>query len=107
MTVDRKKICIGILALQGGYALHQHALESLGVVAPLIYKPSELDNLDGLIVPGGESTALLKLMTPLRWQQAIINFKESGKLLLGTCAGMILFAKTVRFKPKLIKSSRL
>ena len=89
------KIRIGILALQGGYALHQRALQALGVDAPLIYKPDELKNLDGLIVPGGESTALLKLMTPLNWQQAIRDFKEAGKLLFGTCAGMILFAKTV------------
>ena len=95
MLNEAGKIRIGILALQGGYALHQRALQALGVDAPLIYKPDELKNLDGLIVPGGESTALLKLMTPLNWQQAIRDFKEAGKLLFGTCAGMILFAKTV------------
>lgn len=86
---------VGVLALQGGYALHQRALESLGVEAPLVYKPEQLDDLDGLVIPGGESTALLTLMTPLSWQQAIRVFKKSGKLLLGTCAGMILCAKAV------------
>ena len=86
---------IGILALQGGYALHQRALHALDVDAPLIYKPEQLRDLDGLVVPGGESTALLKLMTPLHWQQAIREFKAAGKLLFGTCAGMIVFAKNV------------
>ncbi len=86
---------VGVLALQGNYALHQQALESLGFKAPLVYQPSELAKLDGLVVPGGESSALLKLMTPLNWQDAIIKFKKSGKRLLGTCAGMILFARDV------------
>ena len=86
---------IGVLALQGGYALHQQALTSFSVDAPLIYKPSELQNLDGLVVPGGESTALLKLMDALKWQDAIRDFKLKGKKLFGTCAGMILFAHDV------------
>ena len=86
---------VGVLALQGNYALHQKALQALSIEAPLIYKPSELNDLDGLIVPGGESTALLKLMTPFKWQEAIQSFKRSGRLLFGTCAGMILFAKDV------------
>lgn len=86
---------IGVLALQGNYALHQQALQSLGHKAPLIYNPSELAGLDGLVVPGGESTALLKLMTPLNWQDAIADFRQSGKRLFGTCAGMILFARDV------------
>jgi 5'-phosphate synthase pdxT subunit len=86
---------IGVLALQGNYAQHQLALQSFSIDAPLVYKPSELENLDGLIVPGGESTALLKLMTPLKWQDAICAFKARGKKLFGTCAGMILFAKQV------------
>lgn len=86
---------IGVLALQGGYTLHQRVLESLGVEAPLVYKPEQLDDLNGLVIPGGESTALLTLMTPLSWQQAIRHFKQSGKLLFGTCAGMILCADTV------------
>lgn len=86
---------IGVLALQGGYALHQRACESLGVKTVLVYKPSELQHLDALIIPGGESTTLLRLMTPLRWQEAILLFKESGKLIFGTCAGMIILARNV------------
>ncbi len=86
---------VGILALQGDYALHQEALQKLNIASVLIYKPAELTDVDGLIVPGGESTALLKLMTPLHWQDAIRCFKASGKVLFGTCAGMILFAQNV------------
>lgn len=90
-----KSQTIGVLALQGDYAKHQQALESFRVDAPLIYKPSQLDTLDGLVIPGGESTALLKLMTPLHWQEAIKQFHANGKKLFGTCAGMILLAKAV------------
>lgn len=86
---------IGVLALQGNYALHQKALESLAVDAPLVYKPEQLSDCDGLIIPGGESTALLRLMTPLDWQQAIREFKASSKKIFGTCAGMILCAHDV------------
>lgn len=86
---------IGVLALQGNYALHQAALTKLGIASKLVYKPSELSSLKGLIVPGGESTALLKLMTPLHWQDAIRDFKQQGNILFGTCAGMILFATSV------------
>lgn len=86
---------IGVLALQGDYARHQHALEALSIDAPLIYKPAELDGLDGLVIPGGESSALLKLMTPFSWQDAIRSFKQQGKKVFGTCAGMILLARDV------------
>lgn len=86
---------IGVLALQGNYTLHQKALEALSVDAPLIYKPHELINCDGLIIPGGESTALLRLMTPLNWQTAIRDFKSNHKKIFGTCAGMILCAHDV------------
>lgn len=88
-------MCVGVLALQGDYALHQKSLEQLNIKAPLVYKPEDLLSLDGLIIPGGESTALLKLMSRFNWQEAIKTFHKQGKLLMGTCAGMILFAKHV------------
>jgi 5'-phosphate synthase pdxT subunit len=87
--------CIGVLALQGDYARHQQALVAFSIDAPLIYKPSELEGLDGLVIPGGESSALLKLMTPLSWQDSIKSFKAKGKKIFGTCAGMILLARDV------------
>lgn len=85
----------GVLALQGDFARHQASLHRLGVLAPLIYKPEQLASCDGLVIPGGESTALLRLMEPLRWQHAIQLFHQQGKQLFGTCAGMILLASGV------------
>lgn len=85
----------GVLALQGDFARHQIALQRQGVHAPLITKPDQLAHCDGLVIPGGESTALLRLMQPLGWQQAIKAFHAQGKKLFGTCAGMILLANTV------------
>ncbi|MDF1795059.1 MAG: pyridoxal 5'-phosphate synthase glutaminase subunit PdxT [Coxiellaceae bacterium] len=86
---------IGVLALQGGFAAHQAHLESLGVNHCQVRKPEHLHQCEGLIIPGGESSALLKLMAPLNWLQAIAEFAAQGKMIFGTCAGLILLAKTV------------
>ncbi|MBV52955.1 MAG: pyridoxal 5'-phosphate synthase glutaminase subunit PdxT [Coxiellaceae bacterium] len=86
---------VGILALQGGYALHGDQLDRCGVPWCFVRQPDELVGLKGLIMPGGESTALLKLMAPFQWQQAIIDFAAQGGAILATCAGLILSAKTV------------
>ena len=83
----------GILALQGGFDLHQKALERFGVQSQLIKKPEELGQIQGLIIPGGESTALLKLMKPLNWREAIIAFAQQGKLIFATCAGLIILSR--------------
>lgn len=85
----------GVLALQGDFIQHQAALHRQGVVATLVTKPAQLADCDGLIIPGGESTALLRLMQPLGWQAAIKEFHLAGKRLFGTCAGMILLARAV------------
>ncbi|MDF1654283.1 MAG: pyridoxal 5'-phosphate synthase glutaminase subunit PdxT [Coxiellaceae bacterium] len=84
-----------MLALQGGFAAHQAHLERLGVKHCQVRKPEQLAELDGLIIPGGESSTLLKLMAPFDWLQAIRDFAAQGKTILGTCAGMILLAKKV------------
>ena len=86
---------IGVLALQGDVDLHCQALQAFNIKAPLIYKPAQLAGLDGLIIPGGESSALLKLMTPFNWQAAISEFAHQGNFIFGTCAGMILLASSV------------
>jgi len=86
---------VGLLALQGDFALHGQSLDAIGIAWQLVKKPADLVNIDGLIIPGGESTTLLKLMQPWSWQQALIDFHQQGRALLGTCAGMILLAKTV------------
>lgn len=88
---------VGVLALQGNFAQHQLALQALGVDAPLIRVPDALSALDGLIIPGGESTALLTLMRASEgdWFAALRHFVSAGKGLWGTCAGMILMARHV------------
>jgi 5'-phosphate synthase pdxT subunit len=92
---------IGVLALQGDFALHVKALRRCGeaggetVEVREVRKPEELDGLDGLIIPGGESTALLKLMEEWRFVPALEKFHGEGKPIFGTCAGLILLARDV------------
>jgi 5'-phosphate synthase pdxT subunit len=87
---------IGVLALQGDFALHRRALERAGVESAEVRKPEELEAVDGLIIPGGESTTLLKLMEAGAFVPVIEKFHAQGKPLFGTCAGLILLAKEVR-----------
>ena len=87
---------IGVLALQGDFALHVKALARCeGVEAVEVRKPEELEGLDGLIIPGGESTTLLKLMEEWRFVPALEKFHGAGKPIFGTCAGLILLARDV------------
>jgi 5'-phosphate synthase pdxT subunit len=86
---------IGVLALQGDFAAHQRALESIGVEAPEVRTPGSLQGLDGLVMPGGESTTMLKLMTIYGMVDPIRAFLERGGGVFGTCAGVILMAKKV------------
>jgi len=86
---------IGVLALQGDFALHARALEKSGVEAVEVRKPIELDEVDGLVMPGGESTTLLKLMDPWDFVPAIEKFHSGGKPIFGTCAGLIILAREV------------
>jgi len=89
--------CVGILALQGDYAAHSKVLEALGVSWRLVKVPRELAEVDGLIIPGGESTALLKLMAPVAMRPALEQFHARGRPIFGTCAGLILLAQeTIR-----------
>ena len=86
---------IGVLALQGDFALHARALEKCGVEAVEVRKPEQLDQVDGLIMPGGESTTLLKLMDAWGFVAALEKFHSAGKPIFGTCAGLILLAREV------------
>ena len=86
---------IGVLALQGDFALHAKALAKCGVEAVEVRKPSELDEVDGLIIPGGESTTLLKLMDAWNFTPALEKFHGAGKPIFGTCAGLIILARDV------------
>jgi 5'-phosphate synthase pdxT subunit len=78
---------IGVLAVQGNFREHAAVLRRLGAEPIEIRKPQELDGLDGLIIPGGESTAITRLMRLYGIEEAIRRFRAP---ILGTCAGMIL-----------------
>jgi 5'-phosphate synthase pdxT subunit len=86
---------IGVLALQGDFALHAAALAGCGAEAVEVRKPGELAGLAGLIIPGGESTTLLKLMDEWGFVRAIEDFHAEGKPIFGTCAGLIVLAREV------------
>ncbi len=88
-------IKIGVLALQGAFIEHIHTLKKLGVEAVEVRKPEELSGLDGLIIPGGESTTMLNLAHHYSLIAPLKKFAASGKPVMGTCAGMILLAKKV------------
>ncbi len=86
---------IGVLALQGAFREHIYALEALDVGAVAVRLPAQLDDLAGLIIPGGESTAISKLMVSYGFYEPIARRHAEGMALWGTCAGAILIAKDV------------
>jgi len=86
---------VGVLALQGDFALHSQALERSEVDAVEVRKPEALADLDGLILPGGESTTLLRLIDEWNFVPALERFHATGKPVFGTCAGLILLAREV------------
>ncbi|HZP38336.1 MAG TPA: pyridoxal 5'-phosphate synthase glutaminase subunit PdxT [Methylomirabilota bacterium] len=87
---------IGVLALQGDFAMHRKALDRLGVGSVEVRMPRQLDEVAGLIMPGGESTTLLKLMDAWDFVPALEKFHAAGRPIFGTCAGMILLAREVQ-----------
>lgn len=86
---------IGVLALQGDFAAHGRMLERLGCPRVEVRKPEQLRDVCGLIIPGGESTTLLKLMATCSFEPALREFHAAGKPIFGTCAGVILLATEV------------
>ena len=86
---------IGVLALQGDVREHINTLKNLDCDAIEVRKASDLNGLDGLILPGGESTTISKLLDIFALREPIIDFVKSGKAIFGTCAGMITLASNV------------
>jgi 5'-phosphate synthase pdxT subunit len=86
---------IGILSLQGAFAEHEAMLGSLGVTAVPVRLPQHLDGLAGLILPGGESTTMRKLVDRWGLRDPILDMARRGVPILGTCAGMILLAARI------------
>ena len=94
---EAQPLKIGVLALQGDFSLHAKALAHCGLPIEVVEvrKPEQLDDLDGLIIPGGESTTLLKLMDAWGFVPALEKFHGGGRPIFGTCAGLILVARDV------------
>ena len=90
---------IGVLAIQGDFAAHAQALEDAGADAVEVRKPSELDGLDGLVLPGGESTTFLKFLERDGLLDSLQRFLAE-KPAFGTCAGCILLARNVTHPPQ-------
>jgi len=89
---------IGVLAIQGDFDAHRHRLEELGAEVVLVRKPEQLDEVDGLVIPGGESTTFLKVLG----EQGLQKLKEFvvTKPTFGTCAGCIMLANQVENPPQ-------
>jgi len=87
---------VGILCLQGDYEAHARVLERLGVAWRDIRRPEELTGLDGLVLPGGESTTMWHFLRQDGFAEALQELGRSGAAIFGTCAGAILLAREVR-----------
>ena len=92
---EKKNITIGVLALQGAFREHIKALQKTGIKAVEIKFPGNINDIDGLIVPGGESTTISKLIYKYDLKKYLDEIYLSGKPMYGTCAGMILFAREI------------
>ena len=90
---------IGVLALQGAFREHKRLLQTLGAEVSEVRLPHQLDGLTGLILPGGESTTIGKLMVEYGLIEAVQAFHAGGGAIFGTCAGAILLARTIHGTP--------
>ncbi|MCK5021200.1 MAG: pyridoxal 5'-phosphate synthase glutaminase subunit PdxT [Candidatus Peribacteraceae bacterium] len=91
---------IGILGLQGDFSAHKKILEKLGTETLIVRTAEDLEKCDGLIIPGGESTTMNRLLDRYKLKPAVRKFHKKGKPIFGTCAGMILISKKIESHPK-------
>jgi 5'-phosphate synthase pdxT subunit len=91
---------IGVLALQGDFAAHEAALGKRGVPTRKLRRPQELEGLSGLVLPGGESTTMLRLLAEEGMGEALRRAIAAGLPVLATCAGVILLAEEVSNPPQ-------
>ena len=98
-TPAHQPLTIGVLAIQGDYAAHAAALDETGAQACEVRKPEELAGIDALILPGGESTTMLKFLEKGHLFEALKEFC-GRKPVFGTCAGAILLAREVLNPPQ-------
>jgi len=97
--LHKSQLKIGVLALQGAYDAHAQRLLTLGAEVRLVRKPEQLEGLDALVIPGGESTTFLKHLERAGFYEKLEEFCQS-KPVFGTCAGCILMAKEVECPPQ-------
>lgn len=86
---------VGVLALQGAFREHRKLLKDCGMSSREIRKPEQLEGIDGLIIPGGESTTIGKLMVEFGLMDPIKDMALAGLPIFGTCAGLVLLAKEI------------
>jgi 5'-phosphate synthase pdxT subunit len=91
---------VAVLALQGDFEAHRRALAEIGVESFEAKRPEDLEKADGLVIPGGESTTLWKFFEAEPWEEAFRAFAQSGRPVLGTCAGAIVLAREVSNPPQ-------
>jgi pyridoxal 5'-phosphate synthase pdxT subunit len=99
-TMDNGRKTIGVLAVQGDFEMHSKMLDRIGARWKLVKSAQDLDGADALIMPGGESTTMLKFFAEERLGPAIREFAEQRKPIFGTCAGAILLASEVTRPPQ-------
>ena len=87
-------ITIGVLELQGGFALHHNLLKKIGIKSTSVKVETDFNEIDGMIIPGGESTTLSLLIEKYHLRGPILEFAESNPV-LGTCAGLIMMSKKI------------
>ena len=87
-------IKVGVLELQGDFALHHLILQKIGVQSIKVKKPLHLDGIEGLVIPGGESTTMSNLIETFKLREGLIDFSDSFPI-MGTCAGTILMSNKV------------
>jgi len=95
MAENFSALTVGVLALQGAFAEHVAALQRLGARALEVRVPADLEGLDGLIIPGGESTAIGKLLVDFDLLEPLRRLVAGGLPIYGTCAGTILLARDI------------
>ncbi|PJG84969.1 pyridoxal 5'-phosphate synthase glutaminase subunit PdxT [Conservatibacter flavescens] len=95
MNHEYSQFTVGVLALQGAVSEHLQQIEKLGAKAVAVKNCAQLNEIDAIVLPGGESTAIGKLMRNSGFIDAIRDFSQQEKPIFGTCAGMILLAKHI------------
>ena len=92
---------VGVLELQGNYDMHHKIFSDLGIRSKGVKLPKHLDGIDGLVIPGGESTTMSLLLDTFRLRSPIKDFAKN-KPIMGTCAGLIMMAKNIENESKVV-----